>query len=115
MNATGWTTLSGFVRYLGRTGKAIVEETPKGWYIQYINRDPEVLARQEALEKKEKHDLSDEERTRQMLEKRIQASQKRVGNDDGDDDGVDGGGDGSGDGDEQKVCRMLCPIAFVKC
>jgi len=77
MNATGWVTLNGFVRYLGKTGKAIVEETPKGWYIQYINRDPEMLAQKEAMEKKEKHDLDDEERTFKLLEKRIEEAQQR--------------------------------------
>jgi hypothetical protein len=46
MNSTIWTTLSGFVQYLGRTNKAVVEETPKGWFITYINRDPALLARQ---------------------------------------------------------------------
>jgi len=32
-------------RYLGKTGKCHVEETDKGWYIKYIDRDPEALAR----------------------------------------------------------------------
>lgn len=46
MNATSWSSLSGFVRYLGKTGKAIIEETPKGWYIQYIDNDPLKKARE---------------------------------------------------------------------
>ena len=29
MNSTQWSTLSGFVQYLGKTGKAVVEETEK--------------------------------------------------------------------------------------
>jgi DNA/RNA-binding protein KIN17 len=46
MNATCWVTLSGFVQYLGRTGKCRIEETPKGWYLEYIEHDPEMAARQ---------------------------------------------------------------------
>lgn len=44
MNATIWTTLSEFVRYLGNTGKCEIEKTPRGWYLTYI--DQEKLARE---------------------------------------------------------------------
>ncbi|KUF90863.1 Phosphoserine aminotransferase [Phytophthora nicotianae] len=64
MNATQWTTLSGFVQYLGRTGKCVVDETEKGWYIQYIDRDPKAIARQKELEKKKKAELDHEERNK---------------------------------------------------
>ena len=38
MNATRWTTLSGFVRYLGSCGKCKVEEAEKGlWILREIN------------------------------------------------------------------------------
>jgi DNA/RNA-binding protein KIN17 len=57
--------------YLGKSGKAKVEETPKGWYIQYIERDPEVLAQQEKLAKKKEMDLNDEERAKIELDKRM--------------------------------------------
>jgi hypothetical protein len=46
MNATMWDTLSTFIQYLGRTGKATVDQTTKGWFAQYIDRDPAVVARQ---------------------------------------------------------------------
>jgi DNA/RNA-binding protein KIN17 len=78
MNATTWVTLTGFVQHLGKSGKCMVEETPKGWYIQYINRDPDVIARQEALAKKERMDLDDEERTQMLIERRILESQKLI-------------------------------------
>lgn len=38
MNATRWMSLTGFVKWLGREGKCIVEETEKGWFITYIDR-----------------------------------------------------------------------------
>jgi len=46
MNSTKWQTLTEFCKYLGRAGICEVEETEKGWYISYIDRDPEVIARQ---------------------------------------------------------------------
>jgi DNA/RNA-binding protein KIN17 len=76
MNATIWESLTVFVKYLGKTGKCVVDETPKGWYIQYINRDPEVIKKQEALAKKEKADLDDEERMKMIIERRIAETQK---------------------------------------
>lgn len=47
MNSTKWETLTGFIKYLGREGHCSIEETPKGWYMTYIDRDPAGLARQE--------------------------------------------------------------------
>ena len=42
MNATKWLTLTEFIKHLGREGLCVVDETEKGWYITYIDRDPEV-------------------------------------------------------------------------
>ncbi len=71
MNATRWTTLTGFVMYLGRTGKCVVDETEKGWYITWIDRDPDTIARQEKLAKKDKLDKDDEERLAEFIEKQV--------------------------------------------
>ena len=40
-----------------------MDHTEKGWFIQYIDRSPEVLKRQAEAQKKEKMELDDEERT----------------------------------------------------
>lgn len=48
-----------------------VDETPKGWYVQYIDRDPETIRRQEELERKKKHDLDDEERSAKFIEEQV--------------------------------------------
>ena len=48
MNSTMWATLTDYVTYLGRTGKAVVEETERGWFITYIDRNPEAARRAEA-------------------------------------------------------------------
>ena len=53
MNSTKWLTLTEFVQHLGKSGKCVVDQTEKGWYVTWIDRDPETIARQEALEKKE--------------------------------------------------------------
>ena len=76
MNATHWTTLSEFVQYLGKTGKCIVEESERGgWDIQYIERDVAILARKEALQRREQAEKAAEEAQAQRMEiQRIEAA-----------------------------------------
>ena len=45
MNATRWVTLSEFVKHLGRSGIARVDETEKGWFIAWIDNSPNALAK----------------------------------------------------------------------
>ncbi|XP_070610555.1 DNA/RNA-binding protein KIN17 isoform X1 [Erythrolamprus reginae] len=71
MNATQWETLTDFTKWLGREGLCKVDETPKGWYIQYIDRDPETIRRQQEQEKKKKQDLDDEEKTAKFIEQQV--------------------------------------------
>ncbi|XP_053572406.1 DNA/RNA-binding protein KIN17 [Bombina bombina] len=71
MNATQWETLTDFTKWLGREGYCKVDETPKGWYVQYIDRDPETIRRQEELEKKKRQDLDDEERAAKFIEEQV--------------------------------------------
>ena len=70
MNATKWSSLAGFVQYLGKTGKCIVEETERGWNVQYIERDPFLLARQENSKKRAEAEKMEE--TKQMKRMEIQ-------------------------------------------
>ncbi|CAL8328192.1 unnamed protein product [Boreogadus saida] len=71
MNSTQWETLTDFTKWVGKEGLAKVDETPKGWYIQYIDRDPETIRRQEELERKKKQDLDDEERGAKFIEEQV--------------------------------------------
>uniref|UniRef100_A0A2K6RL67 DNA/RNA-binding protein Kin17 WH-like domain-containing protein n=1 Tax=Rhinopithecus roxellana TaxID=61622 RepID=A0A2K6RL67_RHIRO len=71
MNATQWETLTDFTKWLGREALCKVDETPKGWYIQYIDRDPETFHRQLKLEKKKKQYLDDEEKTAKFIEEQV--------------------------------------------
>lgn len=76
MNATIWLTLTAFVKWLGRTGQCVVDETEKGWYVTYIDRDPETLAAQERKAKKQKMDKDDEERMMEFIEKQVEKGQQ---------------------------------------
>ncbi|XP_027009747.1 DNA/RNA-binding protein KIN17 [Tachysurus fulvidraco] len=71
MNSTQWETLTDFTKWLGREGFCKVDETPKGWYIQYIDRDPETIRKQEEQERKKKQDLDDEERSAKFIEEQV--------------------------------------------
>ena len=50
-------------------GYCVVDETERGWYCQYIDRKPEAIERQKALEKKEKMAVTDEEKIMLLIEK----------------------------------------------
>ena len=62
MNLIEWATLTEFVKYLSWTGKCKVEETPKGWFITYIDRDLETLFKERLKNKRIKADLAEEEK-----------------------------------------------------
>lgn len=79
LNATKWLTLTEFVAYLGKEGLAEVDVDEEGvWHIRYINRDPEVLKRKEALAKKEKMDMDDAEKAAKMVENQIKLARKQL-------------------------------------
>lgn len=40
MNSTKWLSLTEFVQYLGKEGLCRVDQTPKGWFISLIQKDP---------------------------------------------------------------------------
>lgn len=77
MNATQWETLTDFVKWLGKEGHCKVDQTEKGWFIQYIDRDPETIERQKAAEAKEKMELDDDERQAKLLERQIERERAR--------------------------------------
>jgi len=79
MNATRWVTLTEFVKHLGRSGIARVDETDKGWFIAWIDNSPKALAKQEASLKKERATMSDEQRERILIAEQIERAQQEVG------------------------------------
>ncbi|XP_034108313.1 DNA/RNA-binding protein KIN17 [Drosophila albomicans] len=76
MNATRWLTLSDYVKWLGRTGQVVADETEKGWFVTYIDRSPEAMERQAKAERKEKMEKDDEERMTEFIEKQIKKAKK---------------------------------------
>ncbi|TFK34763.1 zinc finger protein RTS2 [Crucibulum laeve] len=93
MNSTRWVTLTEFIKHLGRTGVARVDETEKGWFIAWIDNSPKALAKavraygpisiflitdfypfvvQEASMKKERATVSDEQRERMLIAEQIE-------------------------------------------
>ena len=76
MNATRWVTLTEFVKHLGRSGIARVDETEKGWFIAWIDNSPKALAKQEATMKKERSAMSDEQRERMLIAEQIERAER---------------------------------------
>lgn len=76
MNSTQWATLTEFVKYLGKTGKCKVEETPKGWFITYIDRDSETLFKEKIKSKRAKADIVDEEKQEREIRKQIERAEQ---------------------------------------
>lgn len=76
MNSTEWATLTEFVKYLGRTGKCKVEETPKGWFITYIDRDSETLFKERMKNKRARADLADEEKQEREIQRQIERAEQ---------------------------------------
>lgn len=81
MNSTKWLTLTEFIQHLGKTGKCIVDQTEKGWYVTWIDRDPETIARQEAVQKKEKMAKDDNELMAEFINKQIERGSQNDSND----------------------------------
>ena len=52
-------------------GKCVVDYTEKGWFVSYIDRNPETIKLQESKRNKEKMDLDDEEKTARFIEQQI--------------------------------------------
>ncbi|CAE6511634.1 hypothetical protein RhiTH_003760 [Rhizoctonia solani] len=84
MNATRWVTLTEFVKHLGRTGVAHVDETEKGWFIAWIDSSPKALAKADAARKKERATTSDEQRERNLIAEQIERAKETGAQDDED-------------------------------
>ncbi|XP_077217871.1 DNA/RNA-binding protein Kin17, conserved region [Tasmannia lanceolata] len=76
MNSTQWATLTEFVKYLGRTGQCKVEETPKGWFMTYIDRDSETLFKERLKNKRHKSDVAEEEKQERAIIKQIERAEQ---------------------------------------
>ncbi|KAH7720092.1 Protein Y52B11A.9 [Aphelenchoides avenae] len=76
MNSTVWHTLTGFVHYLGETGKCKIDENEKGWHVQYIDQEDEL--RKEKLKQRAKQEKDDEERMNELLQRQIERAMENA-------------------------------------
>ena len=72
-----------------------MDETEKGWFIQYIDRDPKKIEKQAQAERNEKADLDEEVRVQRLIDAQIAAAAKDKGERDTD--------AGAGDDEEEAV------------
>jgi len=72
MNSTCWVTLTSYVKHLGRSGKCVIDETEKGWYVTWVVKDQDTLDKEAALNKKNKLNMDYEERQKEYIEAQIE-------------------------------------------
>ena len=53
-----------------------MDYTEKGWFVQYIDRDPETIRKQELVKAKEKMDMDDSEREARLIQQQIERAAK---------------------------------------
>ena len=82
MNSTIWTTFSEFVKMLGRESYCRVEETAHGWDIEYIDRDPKIMARAEEDKKRKRVEVDEEERRNRQIAAQVAAAAALMTNSD---------------------------------
>jgi len=71
MNSTKWTSLTEFIKYLGREGIASIDETPKGWFLTYVPEDREEKMRQESQKRKRRATEDASVRDARLIEEQI--------------------------------------------
>ncbi|KFK35581.1 hypothetical protein AALP_AA4G009500 [Arabis alpina] len=119
MNSTEWATLTEFIKYLGKTGKCKVDETPKGWFITYIDRDSETLFKERLKNKRVKSDLAEEEKQEREIQRQIERASEKLNNGDGEgsgsgkDDVVDGVDDEKKRKDEDYGLKSGVKVGFA--
>ncbi|CAL4971458.1 unnamed protein product [Urochloa decumbens] len=103
MNSTRWATLTEFVKFLGREGYCKVEDTPKGWFMTYIDRDSEKAVKARLKRKRIKSDMAEDERQERMIARQIERAQKSLAKaNDGDEGDVAEGESESESGSEEE-------------
>jgi len=72
MNSTVWVTLTSFIKHLGRTGDAVVDETEKGWFVTWKAKDQDTLDKEKRLEKKDKLAKDYDERMKDYIDEQVE-------------------------------------------
>eukprot|EP01024_Parvocaulis_polyphysoides_P039389 TRINITY_DN3558_c3_g1_i2.p1 TRINITY_DN3558_c3_g1~~TRINITY_DN3558_c3_g1_i2.p1 ORF type:complete len:413 (+),score=61.25 TRINITY_DN3558_c3_g1_i2:60-1298(+) len=84
MNSTRWYTLTGFVQYLGKSGKCIVDQDEEGnWWVTLNQEDPFESISKGKKRSREEKEGEDEIRNQKLLKKQIElAATQNTQNDD---------------------------------
>ncbi|PAN03988.1 hypothetical protein GQ55_1G033200 [Panicum hallii var. hallii] len=102
MNSTRWATLTEFVKFLGREGYCKVEDTPKGWFMTYIDRDSEQAVKARLKRKRIKSDMAEDERQERMIARQIERAQKSLAKANDGDDGNAAEGESESESDSEE-------------
>ena len=81
MNSTMWQSLTVFVQYLGKKGICIVDETDRGWFVQYIERDEAKLAKASASAERIQKEKEEELKNERRMERQMRAASKAMEDD----------------------------------
>lgn len=73
LNSTRWETLEDFISQLGKSSICLVEDSPKGLMVQFIERDQNILRKQQELLHQKQQKVSDDELKMKILERQIAA------------------------------------------
>lgn len=78
MNSTKWTTLTEFIKHLGREGICEIDETPKGWFLVYRPEDKEEKMRLAQKGKRERAHEEEEERNARLIREQIERAHREL-------------------------------------
>lgn len=98
--------MTAFVMHLGKTGKCKVEETPKGFFMTLLEKDPNERLRDGIKEKKKKAEEAEEVRHAKALSRQVVRAQRESGF------VAEDGGGGSAGGTEIDRGAMAGPLGF---
>lgn len=74
MNATRWVSLAGFCLFLGSVGKCKIEETDRGWMLEYIDR--EAIEREKINQLRMKMEINEEEKKQQRIQEAVKEAKQ---------------------------------------
>ncbi|RSM10099.1 hypothetical protein CEP52_003750 [Fusarium oligoseptatum] len=75
LNSTRWSSLTEFIKHLGRESLCRVEEKDDGLYVAWIDRSPEAVRRADALKKRDQADAASKTREDDVIKAQIERAQ----------------------------------------
>eukprot|EP00242_Pyramimonas_sp_CCMP2087_P014078 CAMPEP_0198213488 /NCGR_PEP_ID=MMETSP1445-20131203/28896_1 /TAXON_ID=36898 /ORGANISM="Pyramimonas sp., Strain CCMP2087" /LENGTH=369 /DNA_ID=CAMNT_0043888141 /DNA_START=305 /DNA_END=1414 /DNA_ORIENTATION=+ len=78
MNSTKWESLTEFVQMLGKEGLCKVEDTPKGWFVTLIDRDPFEEIEQKKRVKRERAEEDESSRRDKEVNEQVERAHQKA-------------------------------------